>query len=154
MTPDHGQHGADTDGFRAVPAALSTGGRPGATRWRARVARRAARAAPAMAMPLADAVGLAVAIGVTGQIGLTTVLYALAVLTVLAATGLHRLRICLRVADQAGRVLAAVALPLLILLPWMPAASAARLALWSAGLVFVLRLAVSAALWLCVWWAL
>ena len=79
-------------------------------------------------------------------VGLAAALYALAVLAVLAATGLQRLRICLRVADQAGRILAAVALPLLILLPWMPAAAAARLALWSAGLVFAFRVAVSAAL--------
>ena len=146
MTPDHGQRGADTDGFRAVPVALTGGGRLGPPRWLARAARRASRAAPAAAMPLADALGLAVAIGVTGQAGLPAVLYALAVLTVLAVTGLQRLRICLRVADQAGRILAAVALPLLILLPWMPATAAARLALWSAGLVFALRVAVSAAL--------
>ena len=77
-------------------------------------------------MPLADLLGLAVAIGVTGQAGLAAALYGLAVLIVLAVTGLQRLRICLRVADQAGRILAAVALPLLILLPWMPATAAAR----------------------------
>jgi exopolysaccharide biosynthesis polyprenyl glycosylphosphotransferase len=146
VTPDHGQRGADTDGFRAVPAALTGGGRLSPPRWLVRAARRADRAAPAAAMPLADTLALAVAIGVTGQAGLPAALYGLAVLSVLAVTGLQRLRICLRVADQAGRILAAVALPLLILLPWMPAAAAARLALWSAGLVFVLRLAVSAAL--------
>ena len=146
MTSDHGQHGADTDGFRVVPAAPSPGGRPGSPRWRARAARRAGRAAPAAAMPLADALGLAAAIGVTGRLGLTAALYALAVLAVLAVAGLQRLRICLRVADQAGRILAAVALPLLILLPWMPAAAAARLALWSAGLVLAFRVVTSAAL--------
>jgi exopolysaccharide biosynthesis polyprenyl glycosylphosphotransferase len=146
VTPDHGQRGADTDGFRAVPAALTGGGRLSPPRWLVRAARRADRAAPAAALPLADTLALAVAIGVTGQAGLPAALYGLAVLTVLAVTGLQRLRICLRVADQAGRILAAVALPLLILLPWMPAPAAARLALWSAGLVFVLRLAVSAGL--------
>ena len=145
MTPDHGQRGADTDGFRAIPAAL-TPGRLAPPRSCARAARRAGRAAPAAAMPLADVLGLTVAIGVTGWAGLTTALYALAVLTVLAIAGLQRLRICLRVADQAGRILAAAALPLLILLPWTPAAAAARLALWSAGLVFTFRVAASAAL--------
>ena len=138
MTPDHGQRGADTDGFRAVPAALSGGG-PGLPRWRALAARRAGEVTPVAAMPLADTLALAAAIGLTGRAGLTTALYALAVLAVLAATGLQRLRICLRVADQAGRILAAAALPLVILLLWMPAATAARLALWSAGLVFVFR---------------
>ena len=146
MTPDHGQRGADTDGFRAVPAALSPGGGPGAPRWRALAARRAGEVTPVLAMPLADALALAAAIGLTGRAGLTTALYALAVLTVLAVTGLQRLRVCLRVADQAGRILAAVALPLLILLFWMPAATAARLALWSAGLIFIFRVAVCAAL--------
>jgi exopolysaccharide biosynthesis polyprenyl glycosylphosphotransferase len=146
MTPDHGQRSADTDGFRAIRAARSAGGGARLPRWRALAARRASRVVPVAAMPLADAAGLAAAIGVTGQASRTTALYALAVLTVLAVAGLHRLRICLRVADQAGRVLAAVALPLLVLLPWMPAAAAARLALWSAGLIFAFRVAVSAAL--------
>ena len=67
-------------------------------------------------------------------------------LAVLAAMGLHRLRICLRVADQAGRILTAAALPLLVLLLWMPAGVAARLALWSAGLVIAFRVAVCAVL--------
>jgi exopolysaccharide biosynthesis polyprenyl glycosylphosphotransferase len=97
-------------------------------------------------MPLADVLGLAAAIGLTRPGGLIPVFYALAVLILLAATGQHRLRICLRVSDQAGRILAAVALPLLILLPWMAAGSAARLALSSAGLIFAFRLAVSAVL--------
>jgi len=145
MTADYGQRGADTDGFRAVPALPADGGlRP--PQWRVRAALRASWLAPVIAMPLADVLGLAAAIEVTRRAGLIPVLYALAVLILLAASGQHRLRICLRVSDQAGRILAAVALPLLILLPWMAAGSAARLALWSAGFVFAFRIAVSAVL--------
>ena len=59
----------------------------------------------------------------------------------LSAAGLHRLRICLRVSDQIGRILAAIALPVLLLLPILPARGAARLALLSAGLVIAFRLA-------------
>ncbi len=146
MTADYGQREADTDGFRAVPAALPGDGGLRPPRWRARAARRASWIAPVVAMPAADVLGLASAIGVTRRAGLAPVLYALAVLLVLAATGQHRLRICLRVADGAGRILAAAALPLLILLPWIPAGAAARLALWSAGLVFAFRVAVVALL--------
>jgi exopolysaccharide biosynthesis polyprenyl glycosylphosphotransferase len=146
MTADYGRRGADTDGFRAVPAALPGDGGLSPRGWRLRAAQRAGRITPAIAMPLADMLGLAAAIGVTRRAGLLPVLYALAVLALLAVTGQHRLRICLRVADQAGRILAAAALPLLVLLPWMPAGSAARLAVWSAGLVFAVRMAVSAVL--------
>jgi exopolysaccharide biosynthesis polyprenyl glycosylphosphotransferase len=98
---------------------------------------------PVVVLPLADALALGAAIGVTGRAGLLAAAYAAAVLCVLAGAGLHRLRICLRVADQAGRIVTAAALPLLILLPWMPAGQAARLALWSAGLVIAFRVAVS-----------
>ncbi len=99
-----------------------------------------------LALPVADVLALAAAMGVAGRVGLLPAAYALAVLFILAASGLHRLRICLRVADQAGRILTAAALPLLILLPWMPAAPAVRQALWSAGLVIAFRVAVSAVL--------
>ncbi|HUA29045.1 MAG TPA: exopolysaccharide biosynthesis polyprenyl glycosylphosphotransferase [Streptosporangiaceae bacterium] len=146
MTADYGQRGADTDGFRAVPAALPADGGLHPPRRRVRAGRRASRIAPVIAMPLADVLGLAAAIAVTRPGGLIGVFYALAVLILLAASGLQRLRICLRVSDQAGRILAVVALPLLILLPWMAAGSAARLALCSAGLVFAFRIAVSAVL--------
>jgi exopolysaccharide biosynthesis polyprenyl glycosylphosphotransferase len=158
MTTDHGQRSADTGPFGRVPAA-----RPGdagfglpaeparpARRQRAaarpRLARRASRIVPVVALPLADVLALVAAIGVAGRPGVLPAVYALAVLFLLAVSGLHRLRICLRVADQAGRILAAAALPLLVLLPWMPAAQAARLALWSAGLLIAFRVAVSAVL--------
>jgi exopolysaccharide biosynthesis polyprenyl glycosylphosphotransferase len=146
MTADYGQRGADTDGFRAVPAALPADGGLYPPQRRVRAAQRASWITPVIAMPLADVLGLAAAIGVTMRAGLIPVFYALAVLILLAASGQHRLRICLRVADQAGRILTAVALPLLVVLPWMAAGNAARLALASAVLVFAFRIAVSAVL--------
>ncbi len=152
MTANSRQRGADSGEFRAVPAALPiqpvepglAGLSPPATRERA--ARRASRIVPVIALPLADVAALAAAVGLAGRVSLASAAYLLAVLVILAATGQHRLRICLRVADQAGRILAAVALPMLVLLPWLPAGVALREALWSAGLVLALRVAVSAAL--------
>jgi exopolysaccharide biosynthesis polyprenyl glycosylphosphotransferase len=109
-------------------------------------AQRAGRIAAVVALPLADVLALATAIGVARRPGVISAAYALAVLGILAVSGLHRLRICLRVADQAGRILTAAAVPLLILLLWMPAVFAARLALLAAGLVIAFRVAVSAVL--------
>jgi exopolysaccharide biosynthesis polyprenyl glycosylphosphotransferase len=152
MTGDFGQRSADTDPFGRVPAARPGDGgfdrsaplaRP---QQRARRARRASRIVPVVALPAADALALAAAVGVAGRVAAPEIFYALAVLCVLGAMGLHRLRICLRVADQAGRIIAAAALPLLALLLWMPAGAAARLALWSAGLVIAFRIAVCAVL--------
>ena len=158
MTADHGQRGADTGPLGRVPAARPADGgshpegqgqrprqrlrspRPGNS------AQRAGRIAAVVALPLADVLALATAIGVAGRPGVVSAGYALAVLGILAISGLHRLRICLRVADQAGRILTAAAVPLLILLLWMPAAVAVRQALLSAGLVIAFRVAVSAVL--------
>ncbi|HEU5417211.1 MAG TPA: exopolysaccharide biosynthesis polyprenyl glycosylphosphotransferase [Streptosporangiaceae bacterium] len=95
---------------------------------------------PVVALPAADLAGLAAAGGVTRPDALTGLVYALVALIALSAGGLHRLRICLRVSDQAGRILAATLLPGLLLLPLLPAASAVRLALVSAGLVIAARL--------------
>ena len=64
----------------------------------------------------------------------------------LSVSGLHRLRICLRVADQAGRIIAAAALPVVAVLPWMTAGEALRLAAATAGLLIAARVVVSAAL--------
>lgn len=67
------------------------------------------------ALPAADVAGLAVAASVSGAVRtapVTAAVYAAAVLVVLAATGQHRLRVCLRAWDQTGRILAAVAAPL------------------------------------------
>jgi exopolysaccharide biosynthesis polyprenyl glycosylphosphotransferase len=140
VTTDHGQRGADTDPLGRIPPA------PPADRVAAAEARRLSRTLPVVVLPLADAVALAAAIAVAGMIGLAQVGYAAAVFAILAGAGLHRLRICLRAADQAGRIVTAAAVPLLILLPWTAAGPAVRLALWSAGLLIVFRVAVSAVL--------
>jgi len=104
-----------------------------------------------LALPLADAAALtaaSVASGVSrGDKGSgLCALYAAVVLVTLAVGGQHRLRICLRVADQAGRILIATAVPALALLPWLPGARAAWLAMWSGGLVLACRALMCAAL--------
>jgi lipopolysaccharide/colanic/teichoic acid biosynthesis glycosyltransferase len=104
------------------------------------------RFAAAAVLPIVDLLGLAAAVLITGRVGLPSALYALAVLGILAVGGQHRLRICLRVSDQVGRILTAAALPLLIVLLWLPADVAARLALWSAGLVIAFRIVACSAL--------
>lgn len=124
-----------------LPGPAATGGRhPGPPGGRpGQVARRAA-------LPAADLAALAAAAAVTGTVGWPAAVYAASVLALLAGTGLHRLRICLRVSDQAGRILAAAVLPLLGLLMWLPAGHALRLATVSAGLLLGARVAVSAVL--------
>jgi exopolysaccharide biosynthesis polyprenyl glycosylphosphotransferase len=117
---------------------------------------RAALTRPAVlvrkaALPVADATGLAVAAAVSGAMRspLTTVVYAVAVLTILAVTGQHRLRVCLRAWDQAGRIFAAVALPLPVFLFVSPSAAPktlAGLALGAAVFILSARLATCAAL--------
>ncbi|HEY7013916.1 MAG TPA: exopolysaccharide biosynthesis polyprenyl glycosylphosphotransferase [Streptosporangiaceae bacterium] len=149
MTANYRQRGPDSGEFSSVPAPLpaqpgQTGLSPAGARERS--TRRASRVVPVVALPLADVAALAAAVALAGWVNLASAVYPLAVLVILAATGQHRLRICLRVADQAGRILAAVAVPMLALLPWLPASVALRQALWSAGLVLALRIAVSAAL--------
>jgi exopolysaccharide biosynthesis polyprenyl glycosylphosphotransferase len=108
---------------------------------------RAGALVPALALPVADAVALAAAAAVTVHTTAASpgaaALYGVAALVALAAGGLHRLRISLRVLDQTGRILAAVVLPLLVVLPLAPAAAAVRLGLVSAGLVVAFRLVTS-----------
>jgi lipopolysaccharide/colanic/teichoic acid biosynthesis glycosyltransferase len=84
------------------------------------------------AVPAADLVALAVAVAAAGHVSVASVGYAAAVLVLLAAAGLMRLRICLRLSDEAGRILAAAAGPAAALLPWLTAGHAWRLAVWSA----------------------
>jgi exopolysaccharide biosynthesis polyprenyl glycosylphosphotransferase len=123
--------------LRARPAA--GGGRPRgpAGTGPGRVARRAA-------LPAADLAALVTAIAVTGTAGWPAAVYAAAVLALLAGAGLHRLRICLRVSDQAGRILAAAVMPVLAVLAWLPAGQALRLVAVSAGLLLAARAAASA----------
>ncbi len=100
---------------------------------------RRGRVAAVIALPAADLIGLLLAVAVTGQARPAVALYVVGVLVALTYLGQHRLRICLRASDQAGRVLAAAAVPTLLLLPWLPDRQAAALTLWSAGLVLACR---------------
>jgi exopolysaccharide biosynthesis polyprenyl glycosylphosphotransferase len=94
---------------------------------------------PVVVLPIADSIGLATA-GASTSGGLLATLYGLVALAALWLGGLHRLRICLRVSDQIGRILAATVLPMLLLLPLLPTGHAVRLALISAGLVIAFRM--------------
>ena len=105
--------------------------------------------AAAVAMPLADVAALAAVLGsaaVSSRLTTAAWVYAALVFVALSAGGLHRLRICLRVADQSGRIITAAALPAVALLPWVTAGQAFRLAVTAGTLLIVARVAVSAGL--------
>jgi len=98
-----------------------------------------------LAMPLADVAGLAAAAVITAVGGggpglLPCAVFAGAVVVIPTAGGLHRLRICLRVSDQAGRILAATAVSALALAPWLPAMTLGRLCLMAPLLLFLIAL--------------
>jgi exopolysaccharide biosynthesis polyprenyl glycosylphosphotransferase len=105
----------------------------------------AVRLADVLAL-LADVVALLAAAAIAGAHSWRGALYIAAVLSAAALIGLHRVRICLRVVDQAGRIAVVAALPALLILPWTPSADALRLAGWSAGLLLAFRIAGSAGL--------
>lgn len=100
---------------------------------------------PAATLPLADLLALGLALAMAG-LSLLTIGYAAAILVLLSGHGLHRVRICLRLSDQVGRILTAVALPLPVLLPWLPGRLAWHMAMWSAGLLLTVRAATYAGL--------
>ena len=104
----------------------------------------------AAVLPLADAAALTAALVAAsvaaGRPGWPAAAYSVTALLALSVSGMQRLRICTRVSDQAGRMLAAVTAPALVLLPWTPAPIALRLVLWSAGLVLAFRVAVTTGL--------
>jgi hypothetical protein len=109
--------------------------------------------AAAVAMPLADVVALGTVLacatmstGFPRPAAYAALAFVTLVFAALSVSGLHRLRICLRVADQAGRIIAAAALPVVALLPWLTAGQAFRLAAAAAALLIVARVAVSAVL--------
>jgi lipopolysaccharide/colanic/teichoic acid biosynthesis glycosyltransferase len=96
------------------------------------------------ALPVADTAGLAAASVASGLSGgaqgiLLRAGYVAVVLIILAATGQHRLPICLRVSDQIGRVLIATIVPALALLACLPGHRALSLAVWSGGLALFCR---------------
>ena len=141
--PTHARHQDHQAACRL--SATTAGAASAAASAPAMPASRRARVAT-VALPVADLLGLMLASAVTGRSGLPSAAYAGAVLAVLALGGQHRLRICLRVSDQVGRIFTAAALPLPLLLPWLPAGLACRLALSSAVSVIALRSLVCAAL--------
>ena len=94
---------------------------------------------PAVVLAAGDIVALAAGVAAAGRVSLAAVCYAAAVFVLLAASGTLRLRICLRLSDQTGRILTAVASPAVVLLPWLAASQVWRLAAWSAGCVLVSR---------------
>ena len=119
----------------------------GAERRTARPAagRASGRVVPRLVMPGADLAALVAAVALTGTAGWVAVAYAAAVMAAAATMGLHRLRICLRVSDQAGRIAVAAAMPLVLLLPWLTAGHAFGLALVAAGLLIAVRAAACTA---------
>jgi lipopolysaccharide/colanic/teichoic acid biosynthesis glycosyltransferase len=146
-----------TRGSRRHPPPASAGGagRTRSGRVRGRAGRRAWTVRPTVlvrktALPAADAAGLTAAVAVdgAGRVPALAAVYAVSVLAVLAASRLHRLPVCLRTSDQTGRVLAAVAAPLPVLLLWPSGAPAvlAGVALRTAVCLLSARLAVCAAL--------
>ena len=68
-------------------------------------------------LPSTDLVALAGAALLTGT-GWPAAVYSVAVLLAIAWCGLHRLRICLRLADQVPRIAGAAIVPALLLAPW------------------------------------
>lgn len=112
--------------------------------WPAGSGRRAGAVVRRLALPVADMAALVAATVISGtdrgvKGSLLCALYFVVVLFILAVSRQHRLRICLRVSDQAGRIVISRAVPALALLAWLPASHVLRLALWSAGLVILCR---------------
>jgi lipopolysaccharide/colanic/teichoic acid biosynthesis glycosyltransferase len=104
------------------------------------------RAAARLTLPVADLLALVCAAAIAGLGGWWAAIYATSAWVALAVSGLHRLRICLRAFDQAGRCCAAVAVGVACVLPWVPAVQAGRLAVSAAVLVIGCRSAALAGL--------
>jgi lipopolysaccharide/colanic/teichoic acid biosynthesis glycosyltransferase len=139
---------ASTTGAMTTGAMTTGAGRPAPGRSAARGG--GARLA-AVGLPAADGLVLAAVAG-TGLLlgsrpGWLLAGYAALVFAALHAMGLHRLRICLRVADQAGRIAVAAALPGLLVLPWVAGpAQLPGLVLATAVALIAVRVAGAAAL--------
>ena len=91
---------------------------PEAGRRDARLIGRWAVAARRAVLPVGDAIALTAATLLTARVW-PAVVYPVAVLAVLHFLGRHRLRISLRVSDDMPRLATAVALPLVLLVPWV-----------------------------------
>ena len=127
---------------RRMPASRPAGRR----RWPFSRPRDAGWLAATTGPPLVDALALAAAIGASGRISLPTLAYAGVVFIVLALGGQQRLRICLRVSDQVGRIAAAAGAASAFFLPWLSPGLAWRLALSFAVSVITARGIASCAL--------
>lgn len=101
---------------------------------------------PDAALPVADLAALVTAVALSGVAAWRGAVYCVLVLAALAASGVQRLRICLRVSDQVGRIAAGAALPLLAVLAWVPYGAALRLVLLATVLVTASRSAACAGL--------
>jgi exopolysaccharide biosynthesis polyprenyl glycosylphosphotransferase len=94
-------------------------------------------------LPVADLVALGVAVVATGTGWWLALIYGGAVFAVLAGSGVQRLRICLRVSDQVGRIVVAAIVPVVVLLPFVGAGQALRVVVVAAGVLVGVRSAVS-----------
>ena len=154
MASDNEQALAQSRAGPGSRARLHGSAHPGAvaaSRGRIRSGRGAGAAVRWLALPVTDTVALVAAVAISGahrgiKGSLLCALYVAVVLVVLAAGRHQRLRICLRVSDQAGHIAIATAGPALALLAWLPADHVLRLALWSGGLVFTCRAVLCTAL--------
>lgn len=90
--------------------------------------------------PLTDLLALAVAVVLAGMTGWRAVGYLTTALVALAASGLHRMRICPRVADQVPRLVACTGLAVFPVLPFSTAGAALSLALWASGVLVAFRI--------------
>jgi lipopolysaccharide/colanic/teichoic acid biosynthesis glycosyltransferase len=100
----------------------------------------------AAALPGCDAIAVTIAALATGAGPARGAVYGLTVLAAMAAAGTYRHRIGGRVSDQAGRLAAAAALSVFVVLPWTPVNTAMWLAGGTAGLVIALRFGAQAGL--------
>jgi lipopolysaccharide/colanic/teichoic acid biosynthesis glycosyltransferase len=107
---------------------------------------RPAEWAPGLVLPCVTFAAAGVAAATAGGAVLPSVVYAALLLAGIQAAGLNRLRICLRVADQAYPVIAAVAISALVMLPWLHPRAAIKLGVISAALVLASRAMACAAL--------
>ncbi len=96
-----------------------------------------------MLLPFLDVAVLAMVVLVAalagGVRGWWGACYAAAVLVIVFAEGQHRMRICLRVSDQVPRLATAAAVPVVVLLPWVPAHKALYLGACSVSALVVAR---------------
>jgi exopolysaccharide biosynthesis polyprenyl glycosylphosphotransferase len=104
------------------------------------------RAAARLTLPLADLTALVGAAAISGLGGWRAAAFAMGACAAQAASGLDRLRICLRVFDQAGHIAAAVTVGAACVFPWTPVGQTGRLLVVATGLVLAFRAAAMAAL--------